>query len=424
MKMNTTAIKHLISILGLVSISLFASLTYADQTMEQRLKSVTEQFEALRQEMNIPGMALVIVKDNEIILAEGFGFRDVEGKVPVTTDTNFAIGSTSKAFTATLIGILNDDGKMSWDDKVTDYIEWYEPDLNEETGNLTFRDMLSHRSGLSRNDILWASGKVGREAILRESMDAKPLDKFRTKFNYNNVLFLASGMASAQVAGEASWDSLLETRLLKPLQMSNTTSLNDKATNMALGYRWDDHEEVFEQLEKKNLDNISPAGGIHSNVIDMAQWLKFNLNKGTIDGKRLLSEEQFEEIWDPAISISEGFGYGLGWFVRDWNSKTVIEHGGNIQGYAAQVALMPEENLGFVLLTNVSMTPLQQGSMDVVFNALLNDEQEVSESGSAEDFDRYIGRYVANFGPFKNTFFTVQENNDGDLAIDVPGQTL
>ena len=424
---NTKTKKYLqtqISVTCALLISLVSITTYAEQSVDERLESITESVEQLRQELHIPGIALAIIKDDKVILAKGFGFRDVEGKILVTPETNFAIGSTSKAFTATLVGMLNDQGKLSWDDKITQYIEWYKPNLNDETGNLTIRDMLSHRSGLARNDILWVNGKVGREAILKESLDAEPLDDFREKFNYNNVLFLASGMASADVAGESDWDSLLDKRLLTPLQMKSTTSRNDKATNMAFGYRWNEHDAVYERLDKKNLDNISPAGGIHSNALDMAQWVRFNLNKGTYEGKRLLSEEQFNQIWSPSISITQGMDYGLGWFLRDWKGRKVIEHGGNIQGFAAQVALMPEENLGFVLLTNVTATPLQQGSMEVIWEGLLGDEAEAKTPASENDLSQYVGKYVANFGPFKDTSFTVQVKDDGTLAVDVPGQQL
>ncbi len=420
---NTLKIYFLLA--ALVSSLLFSfNPLSADDELKQRLQNVAASFESLRQEMKIPGMALAIVKDDKVIFSEGFGYRDVDGKIPVTPDTNFAIGSTSKAFTAALIGMLNDEGKMDLDSKITDYIDWYKPDLNEETGNLTIRDMLSHRSGISRNDILWASGKVDREAILRESLDAEPLDGFRQRFNYNNVLFLAAGMASAKTAGLSDWDALLAERLLGPLQMESTTSINSEATNMANGYRWDKHEESYVLLEMKNLDNISPAGGINSNIIDMAKWLKFNLNKGQVDGKRLLSEAQFEQIWSPAIGISQGFDYGLGWFIRDWKGKKVLEHGGNIQGFAAQVGLMPEEKLGFVLLTNTSTTPLQQGSLEIVWNGLLGEEETETTAEKPDDFAQNTGRYIANFGPFKNAIFTVKVNDDGDLAVDVPGQTL
>lgn len=400
----------------------YSSLAFQSQT--ERLQNISQTMEKLRQDMHIPGMALVIVKDDRVILAEGFGYADVENKVPVGPQTNFAIGSTSKAFTATLAAMMVDEKSMLWDDKVTDYIRWFKPELGEETGNLTIRDMLSNRSGLARNDALWVSGTVTREDILRESMDAIPLGKFRKSFHYNNVLFSAAGEATARAANARSWDSLLQERILTPLKMHSSTSLNAQSVNMALGYRWREDSESYEQLNKKNLDNIAAAGGIHSNAMDIANWLRFNLNRGSFEGKRLLSESQFEQLWRPVVPVSKDKHYALGWFTSSWNGKKVVEHGGSIQGYAAQVALMPEEGLGFALLTNTTITPLQRGSMEIVWKGLLGAHETNSPASNQSQLKPYTGRYVANFGPFKETFFTVQVNQHGELSVDIPGQKL
>ena len=397
---------------------------HANQAESESLEEISSTFEKLRKDLKIPGMALVIVKNDRVIMSKGFGFRDIEGQLPVTSETNFAIGSTTKAFTSTLIGILNDENKMSWDAKVTDYIDWFVPNLNDETGALTIRDMLSNRSGLSRNDILWANGKVSREDILRESLDSIPLDKFREKFNYNNVLFLASGMSAARAANAESWDSLVQEKIFTPLGMSSTSSIHDKAENIAFGYRWDRSESAFQKLNRKKLDNIAPAGGIYSNISDMAQWLRFNLSQGKLDGSRLLSQKQFEQLWSPAISIKHNLHYGLGWFISQWNGKKVVEHGGNILGFSAQVAMIPEEKLGFVLLTNTTNTPLLKGSMEVIWKNLLSVTEETSHATDHRELSEYTGRFVANFGSFKEAIFTVLVNQKGELSLDVPGQRL
>lgn len=411
-----------IMIILFTTIVSYSSLAFPSQT--ERLQNISQTMEKLRQDLHIPGMALVIVKDDQVILAEGFGYADVENKVPVGPQTNFAIGSTTKAFTATLAAMMVDDKSMLWDDKVTDYISWFKPELKEQTGNLTIRDMLSNRSGLARNDALWVNGKATREDILRASLDAIPLGKFRKSFHYNNVLFSAAGEATARAANAKSWDSLLQQRILTPLKMHSSTSLNDQSVNMALGYRWLEQSQSYEQLNKKNLDNIAAAGGIHSNIMDMANWLRFNLSRGSFEGKRLLSESLFEQLWRPLIPVSKNNHYALGWFTGSWNGKKVVEHGGSIQGYAAQVALMPEQGLGFVLLANTTMTPLQRGSMEIIWKGLLGNHKTNSTSSKQSQYEPYIGRYVANFGPFKETIFTVQINQHGELSVDIPGQKL
>lgn len=427
MKLLNMKSKHCRSVSTIIL--MFLTLTFsiagsARETSSDNLDALKNSLEQLRQDLHIPGMALVIVKDDEVIFAEGFGFANIENNIPVTPKTNFAIGSTTKAFTSTLIAMMNDDKKMSWDEEVTTYIDWFRPNLGENTGLLTIRDMLSNRSGLSRNDILWANGQVSREDILKEAMKALPSSAFREKFNYNNVLFLASGLATANAAEADSWDSLLQKRILGPLNMSTSSSINDQVKNLALGYQWDNNNQRHELLSKRNLDNIAPAGGLHSNAIDMANWLRLNLNKGEFEGHRLVSVAQFEQLWRPAISLTTDYHYGLGWFIRDWKGNKVVEHGGNIQGYSAQVALMPDKNIGFALLTNVSMTPLQEGSMDIIWSSLLDEPQQEIETLSTTDLATYTGRYLANFGPFKDVHFSVQVNSEGDLSVDVPGQRV
>ena len=412
---------------GLAGVAISALVAVAsvadDVNLDERLEKLAAALEEKRQELHIPGMAVAIIKDDKIIMARGFGKSDLEAGTDVTPETMFGIGSTSKAFTSTLVGMLADDGKLTWDDAATKHLPWFTPALRDANSDLTLRDMLSHRSGISRNDILWASGKVGREAMMRESLDAEPLTPFRKRFNYNNVMFVAAGMASAKAVGANDWDTVLETRILAPLDMDHTTSRDarvDELGQHAKGYRWNGDTAEYTLLERKNTDNIGAAGGIHSNVLDMANWVRFNLNKGSFEGEKLLSDKRFSEMWSSQIEVGGGASYGMGWFLRDWDGKQVVEHGGSILGYAAQVALMPEEQLGFVLLANVTATPLQQASMPLVWNALLDEEKEASE---AETFEAFTGEYTANFGPFKNAIFTVKEQN-GRLAVDVPGQQV
>ncbi|UTW59882.1 beta-lactamase family protein [Kordiimonas sp. SCSIO 12603] len=412
---------------ALTGVAVSALMTVAsvadDVNFDIRLEKLAEALEEKRQELHIPGMAVAIIKDDKIIMARGFGKSDLEAGTAVTPETVFGIGSTSKAFTSTLVGMLADEGKLAWDDAATKYIPWFTPQLKGAEDDLTIRDMLSHRSGISRNDILWASGKVGREAMMRESLDAEPLTPFRKQFNYNNVMYVATGMASAKAVGAHDWDTLLETRILEPLDMDSTTSRDarvDEVGTHAKGYRWNEDTGSYTLLERKNTDNIGAAGGIHSNVLDMANWVRFHLNKGSFKGEKLLSDAQYGEMWNTQIQVGGGATYGLGWFLREWEGKKIVEHGGNILGYAAQVALMPEENLGFVLLANVTASPLQQGSMPLVWDMLLGEE---AEGGASESFDTFIGEYTANFGPFNNATFTVKEQN-GRLAVDVPGQQV
>ncbi|MCZ6596981.1 MAG: serine hydrolase, partial [Planctomycetota bacterium] len=392
-----------------------------DPALAERLEQLCEKLEEERLELHIPGMALAVVMDDEIVLARGFGLADLEDGEPATPETLFAIGSSTKAFTAAVIGMLVDEGKMEWDDPIVDHLPYFTPELDteDEDAVLTVRDTLCHDSGFARMDILWGAGMASREEILRTASGAQAWEGFREGFNYNNIMFLAAGEASAAAAGKG-WDALVEERLFDPLGMSSTnTSVVESQTDprLALGYRWDEDAGEHVHLPMRVLDSIAPAGAINSNVLDMAQWLRFQLGGGVYEGERLISEDQVRET--RTDQIGPGPDYGLGWFLGDWNGQPVVQHGGNIDGFGAQVAFLPESSLGYVLLTNVTSTPLQGGSMQIVWETLLGGE----EATDALDFDRYVGNYIGDFGAWKEATFEVLVK-DERLAVDVPGQIV
>jgi len=391
-----------------------------------QLELLADALEAKRQELHIPGMAIAVIQDGQLIMARGFGHRDLAQQLPVTTDTLFAIGSTSKALTATLIGTLVDEGTISWDDELSQYLPEYRFSQEDQSVPITFRDSLSHRTGYSRNDLLWANGQATREQILRTAPGAEPWDKFRESFHYNNVMYLAAGQAAAHAKG-VNWDEWLSNELFKPLGMKQATSVFEQAMNrpvIATGYVWNDATEQHLTLPRRNLNNVTPAGGVWADVNDMAQWVRMLLNQGQYNGQQIISKEQLDNTWSPQIRVGAGVDYGFGWFLRSWQGQTVIEHGGSIDGYAAQVALLPESNLGFVLLTNVTATPLQQSSMNLVWEHLASTAQGVSKTTSTEDFKPFVGEYLANFASFKDDVFEVLITEQGTLAVDVPGQMI
>lgn len=398
--------------------------TPAPGSLEDRLDLLVEELEMQRQALHIAGMAIAIVKDDEVVLAQGFGVSDIETETPVTPETIFAIGSATKAFTATLVGMLVDEGKMDWDDPITNYLPYFQLDIEseDEHAEITIRDLLSHQTGYTRMGLLFASGEIPREEVLHAATAAQPYVGFREKFYYSNVMYMAAGVAAGKAAG-SYWDTLIAERIIKPLGMDSTsTSVNQAQQDprISLGYLWDEDIKAYKYKPMRNVDNIGPAGSINSNVLDMAQWLRFQLGIGEYVGKRLISEKQLRETRTSQIEIADGIKYGLGWMLREWEGQPVVEHGGNVDGFSAEVALLPESGLGFVLLTNASVSPLQQLSINMVWEALLG---EWEEDGGEVEYEPYIGEYIANFGQFKDTEFTVLVQNDR-LAIDVPGQQI
>jgi len=424
MKRVLLVIPLLLTIILLVVFSALDTPTSAPE-LQQRLDLLVEQLEQQRQTLHVPGMAIAVVKDDEVILTHGFGIASVENETPVTPETIFAIGSATKAFTSTLVGMLVDEGKMDWDDPVIEYLSYFEMNIesNNESAELTLRDVLSHRTGFTRMGLLIASGQIPIEEVLLDATKAEPYVPFREEWYYSNVMYMSAGVAAGKAEG-TDWDTLVTERIFEPLGMNSTTTSVTQAENdsrLASGYLWDEDLQAYEYKPMRNVDNIGPSGAINSNVIDMAQWLRLQLNRGEYEGRRLISEENLSETWTTQINITEDVGYGMGWMIREWEGQPVIEHGGNVDGFSAQVAMLPESDLGFVLLTNASVSLLPSQAVNMVWNTLLS--EEATDTGTTEDYEPYIGEYIANFGQFKDEIFTVLVQNNR-LAIDVPGQQV
>ncbi|MGB5925869.1 MAG: serine hydrolase [Dehalococcoidia bacterium] len=424
MKRVILLILLLLAVILLVYYAAPATPTLAPE-LQQRLDLLVEQLEQQRQTHHIPGMAIAVIKDDEVVLTHGFGIASVEKETPVTPETIFAIGSSTKAFTSTLVGMLVDEGKMDWDDPVTKYLPYFQMDIAsaDESNEITLRDVLSHRTGFTRMGLLFASGQIPREEVLLDATKAEPYVPFREEFYYSNVMYMSAGIAAGKADG-TDWDTLVTERIFEPLDMdSTTTSVTqaEKDSRLASGYLWNEDLQAYEYKPMRNVDNIGPSGAINSNVIDMAQWLRLQLDRGEYEGRRLISEENLSETWTTQIDITENVGYGMGWMIREWEGQPVVEHGGNVDGFSAQVAMLPESDLGFVLLTNASVSPLPPQAINMVWDTLLS--EEATDTGTTEDYEPYIGNYIANFGQFKDEIFTVLVQNDR-LAVDVPGQQV
>ncbi|MEO2007974.1 MAG: serine hydrolase domain-containing protein [Pirellulaceae bacterium] len=390
-----------------------------------RLGNLEKRIEEERMKQHIPGLAIAVIKDDKVVFSRGFGYSDIETDHRVTPETLFAVGSTTKAFTATLIGMLADDSKMSWDDPVARHIPEFRLKIDTGDEKVTVRDLLCHRTGFTRMGVLWAAGRLTRLEVIEHAATAAPYADFREKFLYNNVMYMAAGHAAGKAA-DSDWESLVASRIFDALNMSDTTTsitVAQKDERLAKGYLWNEEKQRHKRLPMRNLDLIGPAGSINSNVKDMAEWVRFQLGRGKYEGKQLLSPEMHAETWKQQIEMTPGAGYGLGWMLQEWNGKKVIEHGGSIDGFAAQITLLPEHNLGYVLLANVSETPLRQKSIDIVFDSLVGAASDDSGNVKRDEVVGLLGKYVANFGSWRDERFTVLIK-DGKLGIDIPRQRV
>lgn len=398
----------------------------ATPTLDERLDRLAAEFDRNRIDLHVPGAVLAIVRGEDVIFARGFGVSDIEKMTPATPDTRFFIGSATKAFTATLVGMLVDEGRMRWDDPVEKYLPEFRLAVrsNDPNDRATLRDLLSHRTGFAGTNHLDIHAGLSPDEILRRAPSAEALAPFRQRFLYSNTQYLAAGWAAGVAAG-TSWHALLRARILDPLGMTATqTSLreawNDPRT--ARGYWWDDASKRTRALTLQtvgiNVDGLAPAGAISSTALDMTRWLRFLLRGGTHGGKSLISPAALTTTWSPQISISATNAYGLGWFLRTWHGQRLIEHGGAFAGYSAQVGLLPESSIGFVVLTN-TLSALPSIATRLVPQYLLSDLP--STPRAPRDLKPYLGRYMANFAKFSNEVFTVSLRN-GRLVLDIPSQ--
>lgn len=319
------------------------------------------------------GLSVAIVKDGKVVHSKGYGVSSVETKEQVDENTLFAIASNSKSFTATALGILVDEGKIKWTDKVVDYLpefKMYDPYI---TANYNIQDLLTHRSGLGlgAGDFMWFpdGNDYTINEVLANFQYQKPVSAFRTEYAYNNLMFIVAGELVARVSG-MPWSVFVESRIMKPLGMTRTAglykNLKDQG-NVAFPHN-SEHGKVV-QLEKYDMkEKDGAAAGIVSSVKDMTKWLMLNLNDGKYGENlenQLISKQSLSEI--KKLHINTGFnasptnptrnhyrGYGLGWGVKDLNGYTVFSHTGGLPGMLSHTILIPELNFGLVVLTNAS----------------------------------------------------------------------
>ena len=386
------------------------------------LATIEKALDDRRKELGIPGMSLAIVKDDKVIYLKGLGVKNVEKNLPATPDTRFAIGSASKAFTAMLAVMSADRGKLSLDDSPKKFLPYFTLKDPDAAAKITIRDLLAHRSGLNRTDLAMVTGVLNREELIKVAGLAKPTAKLGEKWQYQNVMYAAAGEVVAK-AENSTWDKLIVSHIFKRIGMNNsdtTVAEMQKSKDYSLGYDYNPSTKVTRHLPQREIPAAAPAGAINSSARDMAQWVRVMLNKGTMNSIRLVSEKNFDELVRKQVNIGGSVDYGLGWFLRQWNGHKVVEHGGNIDGFNAQVALMPDQNLGFVLLTNVTASPLGAFAMNTIWKNLVGESKAVADgpAAPASDPKAEVGKYRLAAA---NINFEVALK-DGKLTLAVPGQ--
>ncbi|HKQ91780.1 MAG TPA: serine hydrolase, partial [Blastocatellia bacterium] len=316
----------------------------------------------------VPGMAIAIVKNNEVIYAKGFGLRDVEKQLPVTADTLFAIGSSSKAFTTFVLGTLVDEGRIEWDKPARNYIPWFKLFDPSMTERLSVRDLVTHRSGLPRHDLVWYNNfNASRESLVRKLAYLEPSADLREKWQYNNLMYLTAGYLTEVITGK-SWEDAVRDRVLNPLGMKRTNfSVNDSQKDNDFAQPYGKRGDKIEKLPFRPITNLGPAGSINSSVNEMARWVIAHINGGKYGDKKIAETATVDDMHRPYMTTGAssefqeivGGEYALGWFVDTYRGRRRVQHGGNIDGFSANVVLFPKDGVGMVALTNLSGTPLR-----------------------------------------------------------------
>lgn len=321
-----------------------------------------------RRDWRVPGLGVAIVRGGVLVYAKGFGVANVDTNAPVTADTLFNAGSTTKAFTAAGIAMLVDQKKLDWDAPVTDFLPSFRLGQNGGYASTNLRDMMSHRTGLARHDLLWYNNKdLSLADLLARLPHLETFAPTRAQYQYNNLMVMLAGHAIEQASG-ISWQAFTASAILRPLGMnrSNLTCADmDSAGNAAVGHRLTPAQTPY-TIPRRPEDRIGPAGALNSSVNDYAKWMLVQLGKGSTGAVTLFSAAQSNQMWEPVIAtggvpsnseLSRGF-YGLGWRMDTYRGITRVAHGGNLNGFASRVSLFPEKDIGVVAFTNLGASPL------------------------------------------------------------------
>lgn len=372
--------KSLVFLIGLLGLSA--------QVQAAPPEAFDSRVERVRLAAGVPGMAIAIVEQGKTTLARGYGVRQLGRADTVDAASIFPSGSTGKAFTATGLALLVDQGRIKWDDRVIDHLPWfrmYDPYVTRE---ITVRDLLVHRSGLGlgAGDMLFVPRtNISRREAVRRLAHIKPATSFRSGYAYDNILYMVAGQLIEEVTGQ-SWETFTAERIFRPAGMAVSTSDQDKrfvTSNRAFPHaRLDGGLRgvgTMERLDERDElgRNAAPAGGLSTSANDMAQWLKIQLARGKLpDGGRLFSEASSAEMWKPVVLMPIATlpdpikatqpmfdSYALGWTVRDYRGAKIVWHSGGVFGFVSVVVLIPEKDVGFAILTNAEESHLNRGLM-------------------------------------------------------------
>ncbi len=354
------------------------------QNFEQKIEDLDQYIENARKYWKVPGMSVAVIKEGKVLLAKGYGQRQLGGKM-VDENTIFNIGSTTKAFTSVLIGMLVDQGLLHWEDKVIDYMPEFQLHNPYTTRDARVKDLLTHNLGLGNADFLWGTQSFTKEEILSQIRNLPMSYPLRGGYTYQNIMYHAAGLLIEKITG-MTWEKAMKKMIFEPLEMTNTYAdkeLSQSQANRSIAHHYVD--EKITPIKDFNADSIAAAGATWSSIKDMAKWTHFLLDSARVDGIKLLKTETWAELFKPqalipqnqfypttALTKPKWTTYGLGFFQQDYGGKALDFHTGSLPGTMAMIGLIHEEKVGYYFLGNLDHAEVRHALMYKVFDEFGN----------------------------------------------------
>ncbi|WP_204346073.1 serine hydrolase [Psychroserpens algicola] len=388
-------------------------MTISIDAQDKRLKGVEKELNKILEATKAAGFAVAVVDGDKIVYAKGFGYSDYENKIPVDANTLFAIGSSTKAFTSAILGLLRADDKLSFDDNPRKHIpelEFFDDNMNN---NMIIKDLMRHSTGLPRHDGSWYYFPThSKDSLLMRIKHHEPFTGIRQQWYYNNFGFLAQGVIAERITGK-SWEDNLKDYFFAPLEMTRTNATiaeMKSSSNAAFGYEVKD--DKIEKMDYYDIAGMSPAGSINSSVNDMSKWLITWINDGKYKDKDIIPESYINEAMSSQMVVGGNTpddkfpdihfsNYGYGWFLQSYKGHYRVDHGGNIDGFSANVAFFPSDNIGIVVLANQNGSPVPSLVRNTIADRMIGEERS-----------DWVGRYEENLEKGKKAQKEAEENSE------------
>ena len=442
--------KILITLLSILSIN------NAFSQLDKRLKGLDSELEKVLKKLEEPGFAIAIVENDQILYSKGFGYRDYENKIKVDSNTLFAIGSATKSFTSSLLGVLREDEKLDFEDSPIDHINelrFYNSQMNDV---ISIRDMMSHRTGLPRHDASWYFFPTfSKDSLVSRVKHHKPFTSVRNQWWYNNFMFMLQGVIAERITNK-TWSENIKEMIFDPLGMtrSNTSIAElENSENAAFGYSQD-----FKKMDYYKIAGMGPAGSINSSVNEMSKWLITWINKGEYKGRKILPPNYTEEAIssqsvvvanlpdedNPGLHLTN---YGYGWFLSSYKGHYRVEHGGNIDGFSTSAAFYPSDKVGIIVLSNQNASNTPSIVRNIISDRMLDvkktdwlkyhfdklkeaeliqkelDENEDSNKIKGTNPSRSMNEYEGEYTNLGYGTFDISMKNDS-LFMKIPNKTF